>query len=117
MSIVFKPKIGDHLRKSDNQRVDTFSKEEIAEVIQLRAIGTSYKDCSRIMSRAKGSIGSMIHYYNLQGVIDAAKALLNVNTSPCIGVCKLDKYGVCKGCNRTMSEISKAGEPPTYSLN
>jgi len=44
MSIVFKPKIGDHLRKSDNQRVDTFSKEEIAEVIQLRAIGTSYKE-------------------------------------------------------------------------
>lgn len=78
MSIVFKPKIGDHLRKSPDQRVDTFSKEEIAEVIQLRAIGTSYKDCSRIMSRAKGSIGSMIHYYNLQGEIDAAKALIQL---------------------------------------
>ena len=78
MSIVFKPKIGDHLRKSEGQRVDTFSKEEIAEVIQLRAIGTSYKDCSRIMSRPKGSIGSMIHYYDLQEDIDAAKALIQL---------------------------------------
>jgi len=76
MSIIFKPKIGDHLRKSPDQRVDNFSKEEIAEVIQLRAIGTSYRDCGRIMSRAKGSIGSVIHYYNLQGEIDAAKALM-----------------------------------------
>ena len=76
MGIVFVPKIGDHLRKSPDQRVDTFSKEEIAEVIQLRAIGTSYKDCSRIMSRAKGSIGSMIHYYNLQNDINEAKKLL-----------------------------------------
>ena len=75
MSIVFKPKIGDHLRKS-TQRVDTFSKEEIAEVIQLRAIGTSYKDCARIMSRAKSSIGSTIHYYNLQNDINEAKKLL-----------------------------------------
>jgi len=117
MSIVFKPKIGDHLRKSPDQRVDTFSKEEIAEVIQLRARGTSYTECGIILSRAKGSIGSMIHYYDLQDEIATAKALLNVHTSPCIGVCKLDKHGVCKGCNRTMSEISKAGEPPTYSLN
>ena len=76
MSIIFKPKIGDHLRKSPDQRVDNFSKEEIAEVIQLRAIGTSYRDCGRIMGRAKGSIGSVIHYYNLQGDIDAAKALM-----------------------------------------
>ena len=105
MSIVFKPKIGDHLRKSDNQRVDTFSKEEIAEVIQLRAIGTSYRDCSRIMSRAKGSIGSVIHYYNLQGEIDAAKALLVAATSPCIGVCKLVD-DVCVGCDRTVEEIT-----------
>ena len=105
MSIVFKPKIGDHLRKSDNQRVDTFSKEEIAEVIQLRAIGTSYKDCSRIMSRPKGSIGSMIHYYNLQGEIDAAKAVLVAATSPCIGVCKLVD-DVCVGCDRTAEEIT-----------
>ena len=112
MSIIFKPKIGHHLRKSEGRhRVDGFSKEEIAEVIQLRAIGTSYKDCSRIMSRAKGSIGSMIHYYNLQGEIDAAKALLAATKSPCIGVCKLDKYDVCEGCNRSMSEISKAGKP------
>ena len=111
MSIIFKPKIGDHLRKSPDQRVDNFSKEEIAEVIQLRAIGTSYRDCGRIMSRAKGSIGSVIHYYNLQGEIDAAKALLVATKSPCIGVCKLDKYDVCEGCNRSMSEISKAGKP------
>jgi hypothetical protein len=105
MSIVFKPKIGDHLRKSEGYaRVDTFSKEEIAEVIQLRAIGTSYKDCSRIMSRPKGSIGSMIHYYNLQGEIDAAKAVL-VATSPCIGVCKLVD-DVCVGCDRTVEEIT-----------
>ena len=76
MSIIFKPKIGGHLRKSPDQRVDNFSKEEIAEVIQLRAIGTSYRDCGRIMGRAKGSIGSVIHYYNLQGDIDAAKALM-----------------------------------------
>ena len=111
MSIIFKPKIGNHLRKSPDQRVDNFSKEEIAEVIQLRAIGTSYRDCGRIMSRAKGSIGSVIHYYNLQGEIDAAKALLVATKSPCIGVCKLDKYNVCEGCNRSMSEISKAGKP------
>ena len=111
MSIIFKPKIGNHLRKSPDQRVDNFSKEEIAEVIQLRAIGTSYRDCGRIMSRAKGSIGSVIHYYNLQGEIDAAKAVLVAAKSPCIGVCKLDKYNVCEGCNRSMSEISKAGKP------
>jgi hypothetical protein len=111
MSIIFKPKIGSHLRKSPDQRVDNFSKEEIAEVIQLRAIGTSYRDCGRIMSRAKGSIGSVIHFYNLQGEIDAAKALLVATKSPCIGVCKLDKYNVCEGCNRSMSEISKAGKP------
>ena len=43
MSIVFKPKIANHLRKSEGRhRVDGFSKEEIAEVIQLRARGTSY---------------------------------------------------------------------------
>ena len=76
MSIVFKPKIGAHLRKTPDQRVDNFSKEEIAEVIQLRAIGTSYRDCGRIMGRAKGSIGSMINYYKLKGDIDSAKALL-----------------------------------------
>ena len=77
MSIVFKPKIANHLRKSEGRhRVDGFSKEEIAEVIQLRAIGTSYRDCGRIMGRAKGSIGSVIHYYNLQSDIDAAKALM-----------------------------------------
>ena len=104
MSIVFKPKIANHLRKSEGRhRVDGFSKEEIAEVIQLRAIGTSYKDCSRIMSRAKGSIGSMIHYYNLQGEIDAAKALLK---SPCVGVCKLDDNHVCTGCGRTIEQIT-----------
>tara|TARA_R110000868_G_scaffold389860_1_gene659223 strand:+ start:26 stop:292 length:267 start_codon:yes stop_codon:yes gene_type:complete len=78
MSIVFKPKIGDHLRKSEGQRVDTFSKEEIAEVIQLRARGTSYTECGRILSRAKGSIGSMIHYYDLQEEIGAAKALIQL---------------------------------------
>ena len=78
MSIVFKPKIGDHLRKSAGVHVDGFSKQEIAQVIQLRARGTSYKECSSIMSRPKGSIGSMIHYYNLQGEIDAAKALIQL---------------------------------------
>ena len=25
--------------------------------------------------------------------------------SPCIGVCKLDRKGVCEGCKRTASEI------------
>ena len=105
MSIIFRPKIGDHLRKSPDQRVDNFSKEEIAKVIQLRAIGTSYRDCGRIMGRAKGSIGSVIHYYNLQGDIDAAKAVLVAATSPCIGVCKLVD-DVCVGCDRTVEEIT-----------
>ena len=79
MSIVFKPKIANHLRKSEGRhRVDGFSKEEIAEVIQLRARGTSYTECGRILSRAKGSIGSMIHYYDLQEEIGAAKALIQL---------------------------------------
>ena len=105
MSIVFKPKIGDHLRKSAGVHVDGFSKQEIAQVIQLRAIDTTYKECSSIMSRPKGSIGSMIHYYNLQGEIDAAKAVLVAATSPCIGVCKLVD-DVCVGCDRTVEEIT-----------
>jgi len=78
MSIVFIPKIGDHLRKTEGARVDSYSKEEIQEVIALRAAGVSYRDCSRELSRCKGSIGSMIHYYNLQGKIDEAKEKLRL---------------------------------------
>ena len=76
MSIVFKPKIGDHLRKSAGQHVDGFSKQEIAQVIQLRAIGTTYKECSSILARPRGSIGSMINYYDLHEDINEAKKLL-----------------------------------------
>ena len=78
MSIVFVPKIPDHLRKTLT-RVDGFSKSEIDEVIQLRARGLTHKECSNIMARPQGSIGSMISYYDLQGDIDAAKALLVAN--------------------------------------
>ena len=76
MSIVFKPKIGDHLRKSAGLHVDGFSKQEIAQVIQLRARGTSYKECSSILARPQGSIGSMINYYDLHEDINEAKKLL-----------------------------------------
>tara|TARA_R100001377_G_C3185381_1_gene108329 strand:+ start:60 stop:299 length:240 start_codon:yes stop_codon:yes gene_type:complete len=76
MSIVFVPKIGDHLRKTEGLRVDTFSKEDMQEVVRLRAAGYTYRECSRELSRAIGSIASVINYYNLQGAIDEAKKLL-----------------------------------------
>jgi predicted Fe-S protein YdhL (DUF1289 family) len=35
--------------------------------------------------------------------------VLLVTRSPCIGVCKLDRHDVCKGCGRTATEIARWG--------
>lgn len=29
--------------------------------------------------------------------------------SPCIGVCKMDASGLCRGCRRTLAEIARWG--------
>lgn len=102
MSIVFIPKIPDHLRKTAS-RVDAFSKEEIEQCIQLRAAGVPYKECAKIMSRPQGSVSNAVTYYDLHGAIAEAKELLK---SPCVGVCKLDDNHVCTGCGRTIEQIT-----------
>lgn len=30
--------------------------------------------------------------------------------SPCVGLCRLDEDGVCKGCNRTKLEVQRWAE-------
>jgi len=74
--IVFRPKIGDHLRKAENVSVNSYTTEEIQELVALRAANVSYTDCSLKISKSIGSIGNMIHYYKLQPQIDEAKGLL-----------------------------------------
>ena len=74
--IVFRPKIGDHLRKGENVSVNSYTAEEIQELVNLRAADVSYTDCSIKLSKSIGSIGNMIHYYKLQPKIDEAKGLL-----------------------------------------
>ena len=74
--IVFRPKIGKHLRKSENVSENNYTTEEIQELVKLRAADVSYTDCSIKLSKSIGSIGNMIHYYKLQLKIDEAKELL-----------------------------------------
>ena len=74
--IVFKPKIGNHLRKAENVNENSYTEKEIQEIINLRAANVSYTDCSIKLSKSIGSIGNMIHYYKLQPKIDKAKGLL-----------------------------------------
>ena len=74
--IVFRPKIGEHLRKSENVSENNYTEEEIQELVKLRASDVSYTDCSVKLSKSIGSIGNMIHYYKLQPKIDEAKGLL-----------------------------------------
>ena len=104
MSIVFVPKIGDHLRKTQGTvRHDALTKELEDNVIKLRCQGFSFKDTATILGKNKGSIASMVKYYDLQDAIDEAK---ESNPSPCIGVCKLDDNHVCTGCGRTIEQIT-----------
>ena len=74
--IVFRPKIGEHLRKSENVSENNYTEEEIQELVKLRASDVSYTDCSVKLSKSIGSIGNMIHYHKLQPKIDEAKGLL-----------------------------------------
>jgi predicted Fe-S protein YdhL (DUF1289 family) len=30
--------------------------------------------------------------------------------SPCVGICALDEHGLCEGCHRSASEISRWGQ-------
>ena len=92
MSIVFVPKIGDHLRKTQGiVRHDAVTKELEDNVVTATILGKN-----------KGSIASMVKYYDLHDAIDEAK---ESNPSPCIGVCKLVD-DVCVGCDRTVEEIT-----------
>ena len=103
MSLVFKPKIGDHLRKTQGiVRHDALTKELEDNVVKLRCQGFSFKDTATILGKNKGSIASMVKYYDLHDAIDEAK---ESNPSPCIGVCKLVD-DVCVGCDRTVEEIT-----------
>ena len=34
----------------------------------------------------------------------------NCTSSPCVGICKLDKNKVCIGCFRTLNEIIETGK-------
>lgn len=58
MSLVFIPKIGDHLRKSQG-RINGVTEEELMQLIDLRARGMSHRECGIIMSRPMGTIGTM----------------------------------------------------------
>jgi predicted Fe-S protein YdhL (DUF1289 family) len=29
--------------------------------------------------------------------------------TPCIGICRMDEYGLCVGCRRTLAEIARWG--------
>ena len=49
--IVFRPKIGKHLRKSENVSENNYTTEEIQELVKLRAADVSYTDCSIKLSR------------------------------------------------------------------
>ena len=102
MSIVFVPKIGDHLRKTPGIRHDGLTKELENKVIKLLCQGFSFKDTAIVLRKNKGSIASMVKYYDLYDAIDEAK---ESNPSPCIGVCKLVD-DVCVGCDRTVEEIT-----------
>ena len=64
MSIVFVPKIGDHLRKTEGV-LEAFSKGELAEVLKLRASGLSYRECGLAIGRGGSSVASAVNYYNL----------------------------------------------------
>ena len=107
MSIVFKPKIGEHLRKSPRSRSDGYSVKDIQELIQLRVKGLTHKQCGDKLDRTMGSIGTALRHYKLQPAIDKARAaLFEAKTSPCVGVCKLNDALVCTGCDRTLDEIA-----------
>jgi len=72
MGIVFKPKIGEHLRKSEGYRSDKYSEEELETIVQLRANGVTYKACGESIGKPVGSIANMISYHDLQYRIDKA---------------------------------------------
>jgi len=42
---------------------------------------------------------------------------VNCASSPCIGVCKLDKNKVCIGCFRTIEEIRQTGLERIAKIN
>ena len=64
MSIVFIPKIGDHLRKTEGT-LEAYTKEELTEVVQLRASGLSYRQCGLKLGRGGGSVACAVTYHNL----------------------------------------------------
>ena len=104
MGIIFTPKIGDHLRKSKGL-LEGYSKQELSEVVELRASGLSYRECGLQLTRAGGSVACAITYHKLGDAIEKRREELEALSSPCIGVCKLVD-DVCVGCDRTIEEIS-----------
>ena len=62
--IVFVPKIGDHLRKTEGT-LEAYTKEELVKVVQLRASGLSYTECGLALGRGGGSVACAITYHNL----------------------------------------------------
>tara|TARA_R110000751_G_scaffold262139_1_gene361447 strand:+ start:169 stop:396 length:228 start_codon:yes stop_codon:yes gene_type:complete len=70
MSIVFVPKIPDHLVKTKGVP-EAFSKYELNRVVALRAAGLSYSEVGLELARGGGSVACAVTYYKLQGLIDS----------------------------------------------
>tara|TARA_R110000772_G_scaffold212195_1_gene322740 strand:- start:82 stop:312 length:231 start_codon:yes stop_codon:yes gene_type:complete len=70
MSIVFVPKIPDHLVKTKGTP-EAYSKDELNRVVVLRASGLSYREVGLELGRGGGSVACAITYHKLQGLIDS----------------------------------------------
>lgn len=73
--IVFVPKIGAHLRKTEGT-LEAYTKEELVRVVQLRASGLSYRKCGLALGRGGGSVACAITYHNLFGEIETHRKLM-----------------------------------------
>ncbi len=62
--IVFVPKIGGHLRKTEGT-LEAYTKAELDQVVQLRASGLTYRQCGLALGRGGGSVACAITYHNL----------------------------------------------------
>ena len=87
MSLVFTPKIPKTLRqvapldKSKRENIierNPWSEKEIDLLINLRAIGVSYRDCGRILHRSQSTCSSMVANSNLYWRINE-KRKANIN--------------------------------------
>jgi hypothetical protein len=84
MSLIFKPKINFSFgSKSIGKKNKTVSREkwhwstkELKRVVNLRAMGISYKDCAELVGRSQSSIIAAVDSNNLYGAIAKQKESL-----------------------------------------